>query len=50
MHAGGIGYVAIVEVQVLPWKMLIVVQMVNTTPIEGTRPPDKAVHLIPLVE
>jgi hypothetical protein len=39
-----------VEVQVLPWKMLIVMQMVNATPIEGARPPDQAVHLIPLVE
>ena len=50
MHARGIGHVAVMKMQILSRQMFIVVQVIDTTAIEGAGPPHKSVNFIPLVQ
>jgi hypothetical protein len=50
MHARGIGYVAVMKMQILSRQMLIVVQVIDATAVERAGPPDKSVNFIALVQ
>ena len=50
MHARGIGHVAVMEMQIPPRQMFIVVQVIDATAIERAGPPDKSVNFIALVQ
>ena len=50
LHAGGIGDVAVVQMEVLAGDVVVMVQVVDARPIEGAGPANDAVHLVALVQ
>ena len=50
MHPGRVGDIAVVQMQVLPGEVFVVMKMIDTRPVEGARAPDESVDLITLFE
>lgn len=50
VHACGVGDIAVVQVEVLTWEVIIVMQVVNTAAVERARTAHDAVHFVALVQ
>lgn len=50
MHAGGISDIAVMQVQIAPWQMVVMMEVIDPGAVEGARSPYQPVNLIALIE